>query len=81
MVGRDWLTRAHNLLGFKTDDGRREDALRHFIALLYCIRTVLLLDYSDRTQDARPNSPGPTKLGLGMEIWQHLLPTKVRADS
>jgi hypothetical protein len=56
MVGRDWLTRAHNLLGFKTDDGRREDALRHFIALVYLICTVLLLDYSDQTQDACPNS-------------------------
>jgi hypothetical protein len=52
-----------NVLGFKMDNSRRRDALRHFIALVYDIRTVLLLDYLDRTWDAHPNTPPQTEDG------------------
>ena len=42
-------------------NSRRQRSLRHFIHYVYDLHRILLLDYSDQTWDASPNTPPQTE--------------------
>jgi hypothetical protein len=49
--------------GIGIHDCRSQGSLRHLIHYVYDLRRILLLDYSDWTRDASPNTPPQTEYG------------------